>query len=252
MQAIPDTAFRWIRRNLEVSSLLLLGAAVLALWGFAELADEVLEGATSDLDRDLLLLLRDGTDPDNPLGPWWLQEMGRDLTALGGVAALTLATLATAGFFAMRRVYGSAFYLLAAVGGGIALSGVAKEFVARPRPDLVAHGSLVETASFPSGHSMMAAVVYLTLGAMIARPLPLLRLKAYVLSVAMLLTVLVGVSRVYLGVHWPTDVLAGWLAGAAWAVICLALARWLARHGHVEREAADTGGGAPSGRGGLP
>lgn len=219
----------WIHRNLELSTLLLLAVVVGTVWAFAELTDEVLEGSTSSLDRLLLMSLRDAANPDQPAGPWWLQEIGRDLTGLGGVAVLTLATLGTVGFFVLRRAYWAAAFLTAAVSGGIALSSLAKEAVERPRPDLVAHGSLVETSSFPSGHSMMAAVVYLTLGAMIARSLPKRRQKIYVLSLAILLTILVGISRVYLGVHWPTDVLAGWLAGAGWAMLCVLIARYVVR-----------------------
>jgi undecaprenyl-diphosphatase len=111
---------------------------------------------------------------------------------------------------------------------------VLKEFFERPRPDLVPHGAEVFTASFPSGHAMMSAVVYLTLGALLARVETGLRVKAFVLSVSVLLTVLVGISRVYLGVHWPTDVLAGWTVGAAWAVMCWLIARVLQRKGRVE------------------
>ena len=125
------------------------------------------------------------------------------------------------------------------VGGGILISGIAKEFFDRPRPDLVPHGSIVHTASFPSGHSMMAAVAYLSLGVLIARVQPRLVLKVYVMIVAVLLTIFVGVSRIYMGVHWPTDVAAGWLAGGAWAMICLMVARSLAKRGHIEREAKE-------------
>ena len=158
-----------------------------------------------------------------------------------GVLVLTLATVAVAGFFLMRGQIGSMVFLLGSVGGGILLSTVAKELFARPRPDLVPHGSIVMTSSFPSGHSMMAAVTYLTLGVLVARVLVRRRLKIYVLALAILLTLAVGVSRVYLGVHWPTDVLAGWLAGAGWAMVCLFLARLLAREGHVEPEAGEDG-----------
>jgi undecaprenyl-diphosphatase len=231
-----------MRRNVELSTLAVLALAVAALWAFAELADEVVEGATRGLDRDLLLLLRTEGDLSDPIGPWWIEEMGRDLTALGGVAILSLTTLLAGGFFLMRRQWGSTLYLWAAIGGGILISSLAKEVFDRPRPELVPHGSIVHTASFPSGHSMMAAVAFLTLGALVARVLARRRLKAYVLSVAVLLTILVGVSRVYMGVHWPTDVLAGWLAGTGWAVLCLLAARWLAARGHVEPdmdEAAD-------------
>ena len=124
--------------------------------------------------------------------------------------------------------------------GGIVVSSIAKGFFDRPRPDLVPHGSIVSTASFPSGHSMMAAVAYLTLGVLIARVLADRRLKIYVLCLAMMVTVLVGVSRVYLGVHWPTDVLAGWLAGSGWAVACLLGARLVSRANGTGRTSTKT------------
>jgi undecaprenyl-diphosphatase len=108
---------------------------------------------------------------------------------------------------------------------------------ARPRPELVPHGAEVYTASFPSGHSMMSAVVYLTLGALLARTQSSQGAKIYILSVAVILTVLVGTSRVYLGVHWPTDVLAGWALGGLWALICWLAMLWLQASGQVEDEA---------------
>lgn len=224
---------------MEFGTLIVLALAVAGFWAFAELADEVVEGATRNLDRDILLLLRSEGDPADPRGPDWLEEMLRDLTALGGIAVLTLTTVAVAGGFALMRRLRGTLYLVAAVGGGLLISSVAKEGFDRPRPDLVPYGSYVHTASFPSGHSMMAAVVYLSLGVLVARVLPQRRLKVYVLAVAVLATVLVGVSRVYLGVHWPTDVLAGWLAGAGWAAACMAGARALARRGEVEPEPGD-------------
>ena len=205
--------------------MVLLVLVVLGVWGLAELTEEVLEGTTHSLDRQILLALRDSAEPDLPLGPWWLHEMGRDLTALGGVAVLVLATSATIGFFVLNRSYPEAVFVTMSVGGGILVSTLAKQVFDRPRPDLVAHGSLVQTASFPSGHAMMAAVVYLTLGILIADALPRRRLKIYVMVIAIVMTILVGISRVYLGVHWPTDVLAGWVAGAVWAIMCFALLR---------------------------
>lgn len=230
-------AVRWVRANVELGALVLLALAVGGIWAFAEVADEVIEGTTRNLDRDLLLAFRTPGDPAAPIGPTWVQEIMRDLTALGGTAILTLTTFAVAGFFLLRGRRGSALYLLVAVGGGLLLSTVAKQIFERPRPDLVPHGSFVHTASFPSGHSMLAAVTYLTLGVLVARTLPERRLKVYVLALAALIAGLVGVSRVYLGVHWPSDVVAGWLAGLAWASLCILGARWLARRGTVEAEA---------------
>lgn len=233
--ALPDV----LRRNVEIGALFLLALIVGAVWGLAELTEQVVEGATRGLDRDILLLLRTPGDLSDPIGPPWLEEAGRDLTALGGTVVLAGATLLAAGFFLMRRQIASMVYLLVATGGGLVLSSIAKELFDRPRPDLVPHGSIVHTASFPSGHSMMAAVAYLTLGVLIARVLPEWRQKVYVLGIAITLTILVGLSRVYLGVHWPTDVAAGWLAGAAWAVTCVLIARVLARRGHVEPEVCE-------------
>jgi undecaprenyl-diphosphatase len=123
--------------------------------------------------------------------------------------------------------------------GGVLISQTMKWAYARPRPELVPHGAEVFTASFPSGHSMMSAVVYLTLGALLARTQAARDAKAYILAVGVVLTVLVGVSRVYLGVHWPTDVLAGWVLGGLWAMLCWLAMLWLQTGGQVEDERAD-------------
>lgn len=230
---------RWGRYQVEITSLAILGIIVAAVWTLAELTDEVVEGSTRNLDRDILLLLRTPANLSDPIGPWWLEEMGRDITALGGVAVLTLMTLTVSLFFLLLRRWTSALYILMTIGGGIVISSIAKDFFDRPRPDLVPHASIVQTASFPSGHSMMAAIVYLSLGVLIARVQPRFALKLYVMIVAILLTLLVGISRIYMGVHWPTDVAAGWLAGGAWAMICLIVARSLASRGHIEEGALE-------------
>lgn len=228
----------WVRHNIELSSLFVFALVVAGVWALAELADEVIEGSTRNLDRDILLLLRAGS-VDDPVGPDWVYEVMRDLTALGGIAVLTLTTVAVIGYFALQRKYGSMLYVIVTVGGGLLVSSAAKEAFDRPRPDLVHYGSLVHTASFPSGHSMMAAVAYLTLGVLVARTLSRTRLKVYVLMLAVIATLLVGISRVYLGVHWPTDVVAGWLAGVVWASVCMLGARYLARRGQVEPDAGE-------------
>ncbi len=212
---------RW-RREPVIPVVLLLIAG--GLWGFIEIADEVQDRESHHFDRTIMLAMREAGDPKDPWGPPWMEEMGRDLTALGGFTVLTGLTLAVTGFvlfLGQRRI---AMIGLIAVAGGMALTHFLKEGFERPRPDLVPHGVLVTNASFPSGHTMMAAVVYLTLGVLLARTLPARALRVYVIGVSAAIAVLVGVSRVYLGVHWPTDVLAGWTLGAAWALVCWLLA----------------------------
>lgn len=222
--------------NRERLILILLLLVVTALWAFVELAEEVIEGETRVFDEAVLLALRDAQDLADPLGPIWLQEFARDLTALGGVAVLTFLTLAACGFLLLQGKRHGAVLMLAAIGGGILLSSLLKIGFDRPRPELVPHGTLVYTASFPSGHSMMSAIVYLTLGALLARLQPNRRLKVYLLGLALLLALAVGMSRLYLGVHWPTDVLAGWSVGAAWALLCWAIALFLQRTGMIESD----------------
>ncbi len=141
-----------------------------------------------------------------------------------------------AGYLLLTGKKRAALDVVLSIAGGIVLSSLVKAGFDRPRPDLVPHGSQVYTASFPSGHSMMAAVVYLTLGALFSRLRASVRVKAFVLSFSVLLTLLVGVSRVYLGVHWPTDVLGGWAMGAAWALLCWLVTLWLQTQGKVEGE----------------
>lgn len=220
--------------RLEWQPLAALCLAAAIAWGFVELADEVLEGETREVDFFLLLALRSAADRSDPLGPAWLEELARDLTALGSAGVLTLLTAAAVGYLQLAGKRHAAAAVLAAVVGGVLLSTVLKLGFDRPRPDLVPHAVEVYTASFPSGHSMMAAVTYLTLGALLARVEGDWRRKLYWLGIALLLTVLVGLSRVYLGVHWPSDVLGGWAVGAAWALACWIVVQFLQRSGKVE------------------
>ncbi|MFH0981067.1 MAG: phosphatase PAP2 family protein [Planctomycetota bacterium] len=229
----------WLGRH-ELATLILLVCVVTGVWAFAELADEVMEGATRPLDQAVLLAMRNPADHSDPRGPRWMEEMGRDFTALGGMGVLTFLTLAVAGFLLLQRKRRATVLVLVAVGGGMVLSVLLKHSFERPRPDLVPHASYVFTTSFPSGHSMMSAITYLTLGALLARVQPRPAVKAYVLLLAVLLTVGVGISRVYVGVHWPTDVLAGWTAGATWALLCWLAARWLQLRGQVEEDAPES------------
>jgi undecaprenyl-diphosphatase len=210
----------------------ILAAGILFL--FARLANAVRRGSAPAFDEWLIIALRTPGDLADPIGPGWVEEMMRDFSAMGSTGVLTLMVLAIAGFLAMTRKTHAGLFVLASVAGGVLISQTMKWAYARPRPDLVPHSAEVFTTSFPSGHSMMSAVVYLTLGALLARTQADRAAKVYVLAVAVLLTALVGASRVYLGVHWPTDVLAGWALGGLWALICLLVMQWLQGRGQVE------------------
>ena len=216
----PGFAVRWLRR-LESRALIALAAWAAAVWAFLAVGGEVREGGTLALDRRILLALRVPGDPAEPLGSRSFQEAMRDVTALGGFTVLTLVTVLAAAIFLLHRKFRHALVLVATVLVGQAGSSVLKGVYERPRPSLVPHAVYVYSASFPSGHSMLSATVYLTLAALIASLETRRAAKALILVVAVLVMVAVGISRIYLGVHWPSDVLAGWCAGAT-----LALAAW--------------------------
>lgn len=230
------TVQRYVRHRELKTILAVLFVAALG-WGFTELAAVVMSGSTMAVDETILLALRSPGELSDPVGPRWLEEMGRDFTALGGVAVLTLLTMLVSGYLALQGKKRAALFVVGAVVSGVALSAALKVGFDRPRPDLVPHGSIVYTKSFPSGHSMMSAVTYLTLGALLMRTQRRTSTRVFLFLGAVFLTVLVGMSRVYLGVHWPTDVLAGWTAGAMWAATCWIAARRLQREGHVEATA---------------
>ncbi len=237
---LPSGVRGWlVRQELGVLSAMLAVAA--GLFAFAMLAAEVVEGDTRALDTRVLLSLRSAADPSDPIGPRWLEETMRDFTALGSTGVLATVTLGVIGFLVLTRKRHAAVAVMVAVLTGLLLSYALKWGFARPRPELVPHGQVVYSQSFPSGHAMLSAVVYLTLGALLARTQARRRVKAYFLAIAGLLTLIVGVSRVYLGVHWPTDVLAGWVGGAGWALLCWIGMLWLQQRGQVETEDTSSG-----------
>lgn len=218
----------------ELGTLLVILLTVGAIWAFVAIADEVQEGDTHRIDSAIIELTRSAENPDEPWGTEMMREVGRDITALGGISVLVIISVAAAGFLFLQRKTGGMILLIVAVVGGLLLSFLLKEGFDRDRPP---YATGVFTASFPSGHSAMSAVVFLTLGALLARFQRRIALRTYLMGLAVLLTVLVGCSRVYLGVHWPTDVLAGWTLGAAWAMTCWLIARWLQVKGAVEEPA---------------
>ncbi len=226
---------RWMGRRDRLWLTVMVGIVVSA-GAFMTLARGVAKGTTDEFDRRLVLAMRNPKNSDDPLGPRWLEEAARDLTALGGYAVLILVTATVAGYLGLVGKHHAARLLVLASVGGLVVMHTLKAIVNRPRPDFVSHLAYDSSASFPSGHAMLSAVVYLTLGAMLTRLVECRRVKMFVMSVALLLSFVIGTSRVYLGVHYPTDVLAGWSAGFVWAGLCWMLTRYLQRRGAVERD----------------
>jgi len=206
---------QWRKEPLIPAAFLLIACGLLT---FIAIAEEVQDERPHSYDEKILLSMREPGDTANPLGPPWMEEMGRDITALGGFTILTGLTAASIGLMMLYGRPRLALLTLVAITGGMQMSAGLKHLFGRPRPDLVPHGVLVTSASFPSGHAMMAAVVYLTLGVMLARTQTSRKVRLYIVSMSVFIAVMVGCSRVYLGVHWPTDVLAGWTLGGAWAL----------------------------------
>ena len=227
---------RGIARACRPENRLLISVLAIAalLFAFGLIAQEVVEGEPLAFDRILLLAFRDPANPSVPIGPPWLLEAARDVTSLGSTIVLGIILFAVVGYLLLARKHAAAWLMLAAVLGGVALNTFLKFAFARPRPDFVTPAVQVFTASFPSGHAALSAITYLTLGAILARTQPSVGIRIYFMSLAAVVTGLVGLSRVYLGVHYPTDVLAGWCIGAAWATGCWALMTWLQHRGGIE------------------
>jgi undecaprenyl-diphosphatase len=205
----------------NATALILTGACLLLAFGL--IAQEVVEGKTLAFDREIMRALRSASDPSVPIGPAWLPEAARDVTSLGSMVVLGIITAAAVGYLFLAGKSRVAWLMLIAVVGGVAISDLLKFAFGRPRPDVVAPVARVFTTSFPSAHAAMSAITYLTIGAILARSQSSAKTSLYFMSLAACLTVLIGVSRIYLGVHYPTDVLAGWCIGAAWALGCWAV-----------------------------
>ena len=205
------------------------------LLGFGLLADEVVEGSTLAFDRTILLWFRTPGNLATPIGPLWLQEAVRDVTSLGSVVILSFVTIVAVLQLLLSGNRRLAVYVGGAVLSGTIVSSVLKALFDRPRPDIPG-APHVFTASFPSGHATLSSVVFLTLAALLAAAASNRSLRAFYLAVGAFLTLVVGLSRIYEGVHYPTDVVAGWLIGTAWAILC-----WIGAHALlIRRPAAQT------------
>ena len=205
-------------RRVESRALILVIGAAGGFWAFFSIAGEMNEGETQAIDKHILLALRNPANPSDPIGSRSFQEAMRDVTALGGVTVMTLvAVVGVLAFLMHGRRWHAAILAITVLLADMS-SEILKNLYGRPRPDLVPHGSYVYSASFPSGHSTLSAATFLTLATLIASLEPNRGTKIMVYVLAVMLVLGIGFSRVYLGVHWPSDVLAGWCLGAAWAL----------------------------------
>lgn len=193
-------------------------AIILAVCGVVELTDDVLEGDTQQVDEYILQLFRhaDGT----PIGPAWLPATAQDITALGGHSVLLLVFILAAGLCSLARRFDVLAMLTFSGLGATIINFSLKAFFARPRPSVVEPLVEVATFSYPSGHALMSFAVYLSFAAVTAELAGSWHTRAYLVCSGLLVAVLVGLTRVYLGVHYPSDVLAGWAIGGAWALLC--------------------------------
>ena len=219
----------------EVVLIVLLAVLAGGTWGFLELAEEVEDGDTTTVDERILLAFREPGDTHDPIGPRAVEGAMRDVTALGSVTVLGFLVLGVGVYFFLDRRPRMGLFVLAAVASGAALTFALKFLYNRTRPSILPADMLPGDPSFPSGHAALSAVVYLTLGLLMARTLPKRSLKIYVVGLAIFLALAVGTSRVYLGVHWPSDVLAGWALGGMWALVCWQTEVFLQERGAVER-----------------
>ena len=219
----------------EIAAVIALFVVALGVVAFIEIADDITDTGGQAFDQAVLAWMQ--PVPGDPRGPWWLEGAATDLTALGGLSVLTLFAIVAIAFLLIQRKRLSALLLLLGLAGGVTLSEGLKSVFGRPRPPAAFQALETLNASFPSGHTLLATVFYLTLGVMLTRAFPRAHLKAFVLGAAMTVALLIGLTRVYLGVHWASDVFAGWCAGAAWA-----MSLWLVAYAVQRRQAVRADG----------
>lgn len=195
-------------------------ALAFLLWLFYAMTGWIAAGSIAAIDEKILLAFRLPGNNATPIGPAWLPETVRDISALGSVSVLWLAVFfSTVLLFLSGHRKKSVYVFLTAV-AATALSNILKFIYTRPRPDIVPPAAETFTTSFPSAHAMMSAAVYLTIGLVFSRLHQAKAVKTFIMLFAAGLTLMIGLTRVYMGVHWPSDVIAGWLCGGIFLLSC--------------------------------
>jgi undecaprenyl-diphosphatase len=200
-----------------------LAAALICWAGFAFIVALVETGHITAFDEAGLRLWRESSDLALPHGPAWLRDAVRDYTALGGALLRNLFALGAIMALSFLKLRREAILFALTIGTGWMVEYGLKVLIGRPRPTIVPHLMEAGGNSFPSSHSFNAAVVYIAMALAFAAISPRRSVRWTVVAGAMLLTLLVALSRVWLGVHYPTDAIAGWLGGAGWAFMASAL-----------------------------
>ncbi|KRE18124.1 hypothetical protein ASE63_02780 [Bosea sp. Root381] len=196
---------------------------VAAAFAFLGLALFIASGRSFAFDQSLVLLFRESDDLATPIGPAWFREAMRDVTALGSFVGLGMMTITASLTLWLCRYRHLAVGLAVTVVSATIVSTGLKIAIGRERPDIVEHAALTFTASFPSGHAFLSAVTMLSIAGFVGLASRRDDIARLCIVLAWLMIVLIGVSRIYLGVHWPTDVIGGWCLGIAWSSLATAV-----------------------------
>lgn len=199
-----------------VAQLLLLATVAL----FLAVLVTVSTGGTRVGDEWTLRVLRMPEDSGRAVGPPWLTDVVLAITALGEGPTLTAFVLLAAGWFFFRGDRRALRMMLVVGIGGLLLMLALKYSIGRPRPDIVPHLSRISHGSFPSGHAMMTMAIFLSIAVLVGRGLRSARRRSALVLFAVVASLCIGSTRVFVGVHYPSDVLAGWMIGLAWAAAC--------------------------------